>query len=277
VPGVFVQDEFSPANWLVLAASARVDASDFGTFVSPRFSALFRTNDDWSVRASLGTGFAAPTPLVEEIEARGLSVLAPLRNLQAERAASASLDGSWRINRWDLNASVFASETRHPLMTRNANDGVHLELVNSEAARRVHGAELLVGYVAGSLHMLASSTYLDATEADRIPRFTAELAGILEDEDRGRVGLELSYTGRQALADNPYRTEGKAFLEINALAEIKIGESSIFLNAINLTNVRQSDFDPLLRPTPGPAGDPIVSVWAPLEGLTFNLGIRVDL
>jgi hypothetical protein len=30
----------------------------------------------------------------------------------------------------------------------------------------------------------------------------------------------------------------------------------------------------LLRATPGPGGDPITDVWAPLDGRTFNLGVR---
>jgi len=50
-----------------------------------------------------------------------------------------------------------------------------------------------------------------------------------------------------------------------------------FLNAINLTNVRQTRFDPLLRQSPGLGGNPITEVWAPLDGRTFNVGIRAEL
>jgi outer membrane receptor for ferrienterochelin and colicins len=69
----------------------------------------------------------------------------------------------------------------------------------------------------------------------------------------------------------------EAYLELNALGEIHFGSVSIFVNAINLTNVRQTRFDPLIRPTPGLGGNPITDVWAPLDGRTFNPGIRVDL
>ncbi len=34
--------------------------------------------------------------------------------------------------------------------------------------------------------------------ADRIPRLTAEIATILEDEERGRVGIEISIHGAPA-------------------------------------------------------------------------------
>jgi hypothetical protein len=62
-----------------------------------------------------------------------------------------------------------------------------------------------------------------------------------------------------------------------ALGEIRFGAVSIFINALNLTNVRQTRFDPLIRTTPGLGGTPITEAWAPLDGRTFNVGIRADL
>ena len=113
-----------------------------------------------------------------------------------------------------------------------------------------------------------------------MPRQAASLDGILESEKRGRIGLELGYTGRQALAYDPYRSVTPGFFELNALAELRLGGVGIFLNAIDLidlTNVRQTHYDPLLRPSPRPGGNPITDVWAPLEGRTFNLGVRAEL
>ena len=287
VPGVFAQDEFAVTRWLSVAASARVDdQSDYGTFFSPRVSVLVRPGADWSLRASIGTGFAAPTPLVDEVQARSLGVLTPLRGLRAERASSTSLDAKWAANSWDVNVSAFASEIRNPLTVRTAAEPDRLDLINGEGPLRARGAELLIGYAEGAVHLLINSTLLDVTEvgagevrhrADRVPRFSAEIAGILEDEERGRLGLEISYTGRQSLEDNPYRDVSRSYVEVNALAEWRVGRAAIFLNALNLTNVRQSEFDPLLRPAPGPGGDPITDAWAPLIGRTFNLGVRLRL
>lgn len=288
VPAVFVQDEIAPAKWLSFAGSARVDAhSDFGTFVSPRVSALLRQpTGRWSLRASVGTGFAAPTPLVEEAQARSLGVLNPLRGLRAERASSASLDAKWARKPWDVNLSVFGSQIRHPLAVREAAQPDRLDLVNAEGPFRARGAEMLIGFTQGPFHVLANSTLLDVTEvppgearreADLVPRFSAELAIIVEDEDRGRIGMEIAYTGRQHLAEDPFRTVSEPYVEVNVLGEVKVGRASIFVNVLNLTNVRQRDEAPLLRPTPGPAGDPITDVWAPLTGRTFNLGVRAEL
>ena len=286
VPGVFAQDEIKATSWLSLSASARVDDhSDYGTFFSPRVSALVRAGGNSSIRVSAGTGFSAPTPLIEEVEARSLGLVNPLRGLRAERAQSASLDMKWAMRPLDINVSVFASEVRNPLDVEAATQPGRLDLINDSEPLRSRGAELLIGIAPGELHVLINATYLDVTEgsetdvgrrvADRIPRFTSEIATILEDEALGRVGVEIAYTGSQRLWDDPFATRSPSFVEINALAEINVGRAAIFLNALNLTNVKQQDTNPLLRPSPGLGGNPITDAWAPLVGRTFNLGVRL--
>lgn len=287
VPAVFAQDEFSPSDLLTLSASARIDDhNEYGTFFSPRLSALLRPQPDWTVRASIGSGFAAPTPVMEEIEATSLLALVPIEDVRAEKAVSYSLDIQWQESHWEINGSLFGSQIRDPLTIHAALQPGRLELVNADGPRRVLGAELLVRYVNGLLHVIGSSTYLDVTEAapgggrrdsDLIPEFAAELVALIEDEDRGRIGVEVSYTGRQRLFDNPYRSVGRDYFEISALAQIKLGRVAVFLNAINLTNVRQSNFDPLLLATPAATGERITDVWAPLAGRTFNLGVKLEL
>ncbi len=287
VPGVFAQDEFSPLSWIKLAAAARVDSNNrYGTFASPRLSALFREpGNPWSLRASAGAGFAAPTAFVEEVEATGLATLTPLRGLHAERAVTESIDGKWAAHEWDANVSIFNSELHNPLQARPAGAAT-LELFNSPVPRRAPGAEILVHYVTGPLQMIGSWSYIDASQANPegtrapaplVPRHSAELGGILEDESRGRIGVEVSYIGRQALEDDPFRTLSRPYIQLNALAEIRFSGFSIFVNAVNLTNSRQTHYDPLIRPTRGLGGDPITDVWAPLDGRTFNIGIRTGL
>jgi iron complex outermembrane receptor protein len=87
----------------------------------------------------------------------------------------------------------------------------------------------------------------------------------------------MNYIGRQGLEDDPYRMISKPYILLNALAEVRFHGMSVFMNAVNLTGTRQTHYDPLIRPTPGRAGDPITDVWAPLDGRTFNIGIRTGL
>jgi outer membrane receptor for ferrienterochelin and colicins len=287
VPALLLQDDFTVNDSVSMVASARVDHHNvFGTFFSPRLSILNRPRAGWTIRASFGNGFSAPTPLIEETEATTLAVLSPLRNLSAEHATSGSLDIQWTNHRWELDASAFASTIRDVLSVRAAVTPGKLDLINSKGPQRAVGAEVLARYVNGAFHLIGNCTILKVTESgvdgarlksELQPSFSGELAALFEDEDRGRIGLEVSYTGKQSLFDNPYRPTSKPYVELSALAELKLGEAAIFFNAINLTNVRQTHFDPLLLPAPAADGGKTTHVWGPLAGRTFNLGIRVEL
>jgi outer membrane receptor protein involved in Fe transport len=86
------------------------------------------------------------------------------------------------------------------------------------------------------------------------PRHSAGIVAMWEQHDRGRVGLELYYTGRQSLENNPYRNESEPYLHIGLLGEIVLGRYRLFLNLENLLDVRQTKEDPLVRPNRSPVG-----------------------
>ena len=88
------------------------------------------------------------------------------------------------------------------------------------------------------------------------------------------VGFELYYTGRQALPDNPYRSQSKPYVTIDALIQKQLGRLIVFLHGENLNNVRQTHYDPIYRPSPGLGGRWTTEVWAPLEGRVVNAGLR---
>jgi len=98
---------------------------------------------------------------------------------------------------------------------------------------------------------------------------------MLEEHDRGRVGLELYYTGKQALDDNPYRTVSDDYFELGFLAEIAVGKTRLFVNAENILGTRQTKYDSLLRSVRAPDGRWTVDVWAPTEGFVLNGGVRL--
>ncbi len=287
VPGVYAQDTYAPTEWIELAGSARLDVHNaYGTFLSPRLSALFRQpNGPWSLRGSVGGGYAAPTPFVDEVDATTLGSLLPLHGLYAERALTESIDAKLDVAGWDLNVSLFDSSIRDALQVQGVPNE-KLELTNAPGLRRAPGVEALVHVAPGALQLIGSWTYVHATDESAaglreavplVPRESAELGAIWEDAKRGRIGMEVGYTGRQALEDDPYRNLSEPYIELNALGQVRLGAVSIFINAMNLTNVRQTHFEPLVRPSPGLGGTPITQVWAPLNGRTFNVGIRADL
>jgi iron complex outermembrane receptor protein len=99
--------------------------------------------------------------------------------------------------------------------------------------------------------------------------------GIWEVEDAGRVGVEWYYTGRQALEENPYRTVSEPYMIVGPLAEKQFGANRWFINAENLTGVRQTRWDPLLAPTCAVDGRWAVDAWAPLDGRNINGGMLI--
>ena len=60
-----------------------------------------------------------------------------------------------------------------------------------------------------------------------------------------------------------------------ALFERRIGRIRLFINAENLGNIRQTRYDPLLRPERAPDGRWTVDAWAPLDGRVINGGLRI--
>jgi iron complex outermembrane receptor protein len=280
VPGAFVQADFQAASWLAVSAGGRVDVhSEYGTFFSPRVSALVRQGS-WTSRASIGRGFFAATPLTEETEAAGLTRLAVPGPLEAERGTSASLDVTRASGAVAITATVFGSRIADPLQVER---GTSYTLFNQARDATSVGMELLGTWRQGPFAATVTYTYVRSREGDAetrqdaelTPRHSAGLVGMWEADDVGRAGLEVYYTGRQRLEVNLYRDESLPYVIVGLLAERRVGRVRVFVNAENLTGVRQTRWDPLLRPSQGPDGRWTVDAWAPLDGRVLNGGIRL--
>lgn len=285
VPAVFAQDEVGLTSWLVVSASGRVDKHNkYGTFFSPRFSVLLR-GDPWTIRASAGGGYFAPTPFTEEVESVGLTRLAPLPDdLEAERGRSASVDVGRQVGPVELNVTLFGSDVRDPVMVERSPEGT-LVMFSGEEPIRTWGTEILGRYHQEPFHITGTYVFLRATEqVDGVrqeipltPRHTAGLVAAWEDEDWGRVGAELYLTGEQQLEDDPYRETSRSYTILGFLAEHKLTPNlRVFLNAENVLDARQTRWTPLIRPSRAPDGRWTTDVWAPLEGRAFNAGVRIS-
>ncbi len=273
----------------------------------------------WTTRLSAGTGAFAPTPFVEETEVTGLTPVQPLAGLVAERATSASLDvgGPLALSVGDvqLNATLFGSRVTRPLqVVRVTNQSVgeisRIALVNAPGPTETWGGELLarVEHALGDdsddgapqLRVTGTYTFLRSTECDLdiaaaqtgvrgvgcarhevalTPRHAVGVVTTVEQEGRSRVGLELYYTGRQRLDENPYRAESRPYLIVGLMGERAIdtraGTARVFLNLENLTNVRQTRDDRLVLPSRGAGGRWTTDAWTDLAGFTVNGGVRL--
>jgi len=283
-PALFVQAEHDVTEDFTLAGSARLDDhSRYGLKFSPRVSALYRPGR-WTFRSTLGRGFYAPTPFVEEIEATGLSRLDPLTGLKAETAENASLEAGYRQGPLEANLTLFGSHVHDAVRVVDAGPQ-RVRLENAPGETRTEGAEALLRYRVGEVTVTGSYVFVQSSEPDPdrlgrrgiplTPRHTAGLVAVWEREDVGRIGFEAYYTGRQALDDNPYRTRSKPYVLLGLLAERRFDRFSVFVNLENLLNVRQTRTDPLLLRSRANDGRWTVDAWGPTDGFVANAGVKV--
>ena len=181
---------------------------------------------------------------------------------------------------------MFGSRVTDPLAPRPvAGTANRYELVRLPGATRTIGFEGLAKMSAGPFAIVATYTYVHATEPDAVtgerlevaltPHHASGLVAMWERDGVGRAGVEFYYTGRQRLDNNPYRVESVAYPYFGFMAEKRIGARlRLFINAENLTDRRQTRFDSLVRPSRNYDGRWTVDAWAPLDGRTANAGVR---
>jgi iron complex outermembrane receptor protein len=291
-PALFIQNAFNVAEQFTVTASARGDMhSEYGTFLSPRLSMLYKATDDWSVRLSGTRGFYAPTPFIEDVDPVGAHVVngfesgAP-RTVSAETADYGSVDVHGTVGPFELNGTLFGTVVHHPVLAIPASGGRY-SLVNSQFAHSARGIELFGVYDLEPLFITALYTFTDARERASIisdvevaapysPRHTGGVDITWEDARRGTwIALESFYTSRQALTDDPALSVSKPYAVTGLLFSQTVGRYKLFANIENLTDVRQTKYAPVVLPSRAADGRWTVNPWAPLEGRTFSLGLRI--
>jgi len=286
---IFAHADYELTEQVSTSLSARLDDhSEFGTQFSPRISMLYRP-DDWTIRASYGRGYFAPTPFVEEIEAAGLSRLEPLNEIREETAVTSSLDIGYQFNKLETNVTFFASSVDGvtELEAFSSQSGGPLDrvrLLNAAGESRIYGSELMLRYKWQDFKITASYLFLDATMFDEAsqsrqrikltPRHSAGFVAMKEQHGKFRLGFEAYYTGKQRLDGNPFRAESIPYWHLGLLGEITIGKFSWFINAENLLNIRQTKEDPLVLPMRAPDGQWTTDIWSRNDGFIVNAGVR---
>jgi iron complex outermembrane receptor protein len=206
-----------------------------------------------------------------------LNIPAPLT---VERGRSASWDLSRTIGPVSITGTLFHSELTNPVVLDRAT----YTMANSAQPTLNTGAELLTVFrLEDDISVTSSYTYVHAVEGagtDRgevplTPRHSIGLFGVWEVENAGRVALEWYYTGRQRLEDDPYRSESQPYILFGGLVEKQFRRMRLFLNAENLGNVKQTDWNPLIRPARAVDGRWTVDAWAPLDGRVINGGVKL--
>jgi outer membrane receptor for ferrienterochelin and colicins len=282
-PGLFVTGD-RDIGPVTVSASIRGDRHPAsGVELTERLALLVRPTEEWSVRVSGGTGFAAPASMTEEVEAIGLRVIQPSA-LNAERSVGGMVDVNGHALGAELLVTGYASSISGAIQLVDLGfpSGA---LRNASGATRVSGAEgAAIWRFGGDNKFLLTYGYARGTRTDAetdvreaMPLLNRHRVGadlMLEKPGVYRVGIEGIYYGRQVLDDNPYGSESRPYVYAMAIAMRQFGPVELVANFENLLDVRMTDSHPLVLPSRTVGGRWTTDVWAPLEGFMANVALR---
>jgi outer membrane receptor for ferrienterochelin and colicins len=282
-PGLFTTAD-RDIGPVTVSASVRGDFHPEGFELTERLALLAHPADEWSVRVSAGTGFAAPASLTEEVEGIGLRSIRP-GTLRAERSRGVMLDLNGRVLGAEFLLTGYGSFVDRAIQLVDIHDSVFSgSLRNAEGTTRVGGAEAAAIWRFGAHKFLLTYGYARGTRTDAeggrrepVPLLNRHRVGadlMLEKPEVYRVGIEGIYYGRQVLDDNPYRSRSKPYIYAMAIAMRQFGPVEVVANFENLLDVRQTRYQSLVRPAPAVGGRWTTDVWAPLEGFMANVALR---
>jgi outer membrane receptor protein involved in Fe transport len=296
--GVFAQDTWTPAPRFNLQAGLRYDHhNQYGGFVLPRLSALFKINDEFTARLNGGLGYRVPVPYVNALDERDYPQVQPLRGLQAETSQGLNGDLNY-AHRFgpetvlNLNQSFFYTRLQNPLILpgggivggpgagsyqpgsspltwQNAGAPVVTRGLETYVRLRADETELYLGYVFTDARRLYDPVNPRVELAAR-HKFAA--VAIQEFGERFGAGIEASYTGQQYLSDG---TTTPGYPIVAALLRYRTGPWTIVLNGENLFDYRQTRRERVVLPTGGSYASPLFrELWAPVEGRVVNLSLN---
>ena len=282
--GGYAQDSFAVTEKLSLEAGFRRDhLKHYGTFPLPRVSALYRFNDRLSSRLSVGFGYKAPSIFTEEAETLLFRNVFPIGNtLKAERSRGGTFDVNYRNTvggkfSYSLNQMFFYTQIEDPLVLLPRADG-SFNFTNANRPVRSAGFETnvrasydLVKLFAGYTYTNAKARYLTGNQTLPLtPKGKINSALLFEKEENFKAGVEAYYTSSQHLTDR-FRT--RPFWVVGLFGEKTFGHYSLFVNAENITDTRQSRFGTVVFP---PHQHPtFAEIYTHTEGRVFNGGVKV--
>ena len=292
--GFFAQGDWQFTPKFSLQTGLRVDNHNtFGTFVLPRISLLSKPFEKWTVRLSVGTGYKTPNVFANQTPVNPITSvnywnLTPLdANVKPESSIGSNIDVAYSTHIGEhfsiqLDQAFYYTNITNPIVasaiinqanrTRLTNATYDINSIGTDTYLRMQydALELYLGFN----HTIAKrsgsgeSAYLPFSPQDK---FSLTLAYTVE--NKWRFGIESSFVGNQYLYDNQ-RVKDYSFWA--GSVERKFGTHlSLILNAENILNIKQSDYEKVVIGTPErPSFNPI---WAPQEGAIVNLALRYKL
>lgn len=279
--GFFVQDDWKPTEKLAFQAGIRTDyQNQFGYFVLPRLSVMYKFSKNFYVRAGSGFGYKVPSIFSTESEQEGINTIQPLdTDIKAEKSTGGNLDFNYNLRIGDeasitFNQSFFITQINNPLVL----DTFHF--VNKQQPILTKGFESNVLYRLDEFQVFVAYSFVDAHRQYNFlqsfvpltPKHKINMDVIYEDEGNYSLAVEGFYISSM-FRDHDSKTED--YFTFGLIAQKHFKHLSIITNCENIFDVRQTRFENIVIP---PIETPTFrQVYAPLDGRSFNLAIRVNL
>ncbi len=286
--GGFVQNTTDLSEKLIFEAGLRTDYNnDYGVFVLPRFSILYKANNKFSSRIGGAMGYKLPTIFTEDAEKLYFRGIQPLSNDQvnAETSIGSNLDLNYRTAfgnnmTFSINQLFFLTQLKNALVLRENSISNNTYFESADGNILSSGIETNIKLTYSDFKLYMNYTFINTElKYDNInnqkpltPKDNLGFALMYEIEEKWSTGYELYYTGNQF--DNRYNRKSDYWMMGFMLMRM-FEKFSVFINFENFTNTHQSQFEPVVLP---PTNNPtFVDIWAPTDGFVFNAGIKISI
>lgn len=287
--GFFANYTFDIGEKIALETGFRGDYVVDGEFFAlPRVSALFKWTKKLTTRIGGGLGYRNPTIFNQEAELLGYKnvLMIDKSSVKAERSYGGGIDIGYRTAIGDnffinINQMFFFTYLDKPLVLSqtSVNSGIY-NFLNANGYTRSFGGETFFKFGFYDFVLFVGYTYTNAFNRfngqDFVLPLTPQhsLKGDLLYAITGklRAGLDYEFKSSQTLSN---ATKTKAYWTFGLVVEYTWKNYTFFGNVENYTNYRQTKFGSLVSQ---PYNTPqFTEVWAPLDGIVFNTGIKIRL
>ncbi len=279
--GGFVQNTWNASDKISIETGLRTDHNlDYGTFVLPKVSLLYKASRKLSGRIGGGYGYKLPTIFTEDAERLTFRNIQPIN--QSTTEVETSIGGNFDVNyktiiaekvSFSINQLFFYTQLDQPIVLQN--NGVTNLFVNADGTIDSRGFETNMKFGYKDFKLFLQYAFIDAqlnynninNQKPLTPRHNAGGVLMYEVEEKWRIGYEVYYTGEQLLSDNS-KTRDYWMMGFMVMREFE--RLSLFINFENFTDSRQSRYQDMVLP---PHSDPtFTEVWAPTDGFVANGG-----
>ncbi|MGI9139474.1 MAG: TonB-dependent receptor, partial [Sediminibacterium sp.] len=295
--GAFIQDDWKINHAFTLQSGIRLDQNnDYGTFILPRLSLMYKMNNKVTMRIGGGEGYKTPSLFSSEVDEREIHyIIGFSQNIKSEKSIGANYDINYKtiIDDWELtlNQTFFYNKIDNPItfqyapITYLATNYIMAPshpfyyFANETKSLESKGMESYIQAMKAPFELYAGYVYSDAKRnyhsyhpnLPLIAKHKFATVFSYEFSDDFKAGIEASYTGKQSLENGSFTTP---YTLAALMVRYNLGKASFVFNCENLFDQRQNKNGSIVIP---PYTNPsFPEIWAPLDGRVFNISMHLN-